>query len=146
MMLVDINLLLYAVNEDDPHHFSARGWLEQKLSGAIPVGLSWAAILGFIRLSTNSKVIPKPLSRAEATERINDWLGQPSVQIVAPGERHWDILQSLLKVVPSSPNWVTDAHFAALAIEQGCQLCLTDEDFAKFPGLRWINPLQTQPT
>ena len=144
MILVDINLLLYAVNEDDPHHVAAQTWLEAKLSGEVSVGLSWVIILGFIRLATNSKVLPKPLSRADAIARIDDWLTHPCVCIVAPGDRHWAILKNLLSSAPPSTNWVSDVHLAALAIERGCDFYSADAGFRKFAGLQWINPLQTQ--
>src|SRR5438034_411627 len=108
MILVDINLLLYAVNADDPHHVAARTWLEDKLSGSVPVGLSWIVILGFIRMATNSKVLPKPLSRADAITRINDWLAQPCVCVATPGDGHWGTLKNLLTSAPPSTNWVTD--------------------------------------
>ncbi|SRR6266404_5107873 len=142
MILVDINLLLYAVNEDDPHHLAARDWLEQKLSLDDPVGLSWIVILGFVRLSTNAKVFPKPLSRQEALDQINSWLAQPCVRVIAAGDRHWKILNPLLRDIPHSPNWVTDAHLAALAIEHGYGFYSADNGFARFTDLQWSNPLQ----
>jgi len=135
--------LLYAVNEDDPHHVAAQAWLEERLSGEVAVGLSWTVILGFIRMATDSKALPNPLSRADAIAIISDWLAQPCVCVVAPGKEQWDTFKKLLLSAPPSTNWVTDVHLAALAIESGADFCSADNGFQRFADLRWSNPLQT---
>src|SRR5436190_23644343 len=94
-------------------------------------------------MATNSKILPKPLSRADAIARIDDWPEQPCVRIVMPGDGHWETLKKLLATAPSSTNWITDAHLAALAIERGADFYSADTGFRKFAGLRWTNPLQT---
>ncbi|MEI6210997.1 MAG: PIN domain-containing protein [bacterium] len=72
---------------------------------------------------------------------IDGWLALPCVQVLAPRENHWRILRSLLEATGTAGNLTTDAHLAALAIENGCELCSTDSDFRRFPALRWVNPL-----
>ena len=141
MKLLDLNLLLYAVNADSEQHVAARGWLEKALSSGEEVGVPWVVLLGFLRLATNQHVFKKPLTIAKAAALIDGWLALPGVRAVAPGEGHWEILHPLLAKAGSNANLTTDAHLAALAIELGAELCSTDSDFARFRGVRWVNPL-----
>lgn len=143
MILVDANLLLYAYNTSSEHHGGARRWLEGLLSRPQqPIGLPWATVLAFLRISTNSRAFPSPYSIAEAASFVSDWLANPAVTLLGPGERHWPILSSLLSTAQIRGPLVTDAHLAALAIEHGAVLYTTDRDFARFPGLRTLNPLE----
>ena len=141
MKVVDINLLIYAINTDTPHHPQAKEWLEASLSSDEPVGLAWIVILGFLRIITSGRIMPTPLSSEVAIEIIDEWLRQPSVQIIVPRERHWDILKELLTPLGTAANLTSDAHLAALAIEYGARLFSTDNDFSRFAGLRWTNPI-----
>jgi hypothetical protein len=139
--LVDLNLLLYAVNRDSPQHQRARSWLERTLGDDEPVGLSWVVVLGFLRLATSPRVFPRPLAPDQAVAAVDGWLAQPAVVTVAPGAEHWRVLRNLLTESGTAGNLTTDAHLAALAIEHGAELCSTDGDFARFRRLRWLNPL-----
>ncbi len=141
MKIVDANLLLYAVNEDAPQHAKARPWLEAVLSGPEPVGFDWTVLLAFLRLSTRAGVFPRPLSPDQAIESIASWLDQPCAEVVDSAERHLEVLGMLLRPLGAGGNLVPDAHLAALALEQGAELCSCDSDFGRFPGLRWTNPL-----
>ncbi len=141
MILPDINLLLHAYNSDSPIHTAARSWWEALLNGTQPVGLSWAAILGFLRISTHRQVLANPLPVATACAHARAWLAQPYVAIVDPGARHAEILFGLLESLGTAGNLTTDAHLAALAIEHQAEIHSTDADFGRFPGLRWTNPL-----
>jgi uncharacterized protein len=139
--LPDVNLFLYAYDSRSPRHPLARDWLEHTLSGAETVGLSWIVLLAFIRLSTRSVVIENPLGVDAAIGLVESWLDQPCVTVINPTERHAAVLRELLAPLGTAGNLTTDAHLAALAIEHGAQLCSCDTDFARFPGLRWTNPL-----
>jgi toxin-antitoxin system PIN domain toxin len=141
MRIVDLNILLYAVNRDTVHHQRIRPWWEAMLSQEEPVGLTWMVLLGFLRLSTNAHVFPKPLTPAQATKRIERWLACPNVRIVQEAEEHWRILRSLIDQSGTSANLTTDAHLAAIAIGNGAELVSCDTDFARFRSLRWSNPL-----
>ena len=141
MKLLDLNLLIYAVNRDSECHDTARCWLEKTLSGKEPVGLAWVVVLGFLRIATNSRILQKPLSPDQALGVVDGWLAQPVVRLLQPGEEHWRILRSLLTHSGTAGNLTTDAHLAALAIENGCELCSTDHDFGRFARLQWMNPL-----
>ncbi len=141
MILVDANLLLYAVNPDLPHHPKARSWLEQVLSGRETVGLPWVVLLAFVRISTNPRVFERPLPVETACRYVDEWLAQPLVSLLTPGEGHWSILSNLLRHTGTAANLTTDAHIAALALERGATVFSTDNDFKRFPGVSHIDPL-----
>lgn len=142
MILLDANLLLYAYNSSSEHHAAARRWLEEVFSRPQPVRLAWASVLAFLRISTNPRAFPYPLSPEEACETVASWLERPMVACLDPGERHWAILSQLLTTTQARGPLVPDAHLAALAIEHGATLCTTDQDFTRFPDLRLFNPLR----
>jgi toxin-antitoxin system PIN domain toxin len=141
VILPDINLLLHAYNADSPSHAAARAWWQARMNGAAPVGLCWAAMLGFVRLATHRQVMTNPLPPKAACDRIRTWLDRPCVSIIEPGPRHADLVFGLIESVGAGGNLTTDAHLAALAIEHQAELHSTDADFSRFPGLRWRNPL-----
>jgi len=139
--VIDLNLLLYAVNRDSPRHSDAKTWLEEAMSGEERIALTWTVLLGFIRLTTSPRILEHPLSVDDALHTVEAWLAQPSVSPLEPGDSHWSILRDLLLEAGAAGNLTTDAHLAALAIEHGAELCSTDTDFARFKRLRWTNPL-----
>lgn len=141
MILVDANLLIYAIDADAPQHKRARPWLEQVLSGVDPVGLPWIVILAFLRITTREGIMLRPLPLDAALAYVQSWLQQPCVEAVAPGAHHWPILFRLLEATGTAGNLTSDAHIAALALERGASVCSTDHDFARFPGIRHVNPL-----
>lgn len=141
MILVDANLLIYAVDSDSPNHARARRWLEKLLSGTTAVGLSWIVILAFVRITTRAGVLKKPLPPERALAFVDGWLAQPYVTAVAPGEHHWPVLRNLLTATGTAGNLVADAHLAAMAIEQGAAIYSTDHDFKRFPGIEHVDPL-----
>jgi toxin-antitoxin system PIN domain toxin len=98
-------------------------------------------VLGFLRVSTNARIVPKPITTQKAIGVVDAWLSLPIVRILHPGEDHWSILRDLLSETGSAGNLATDAHLAAIAIENGCELCSTDADFGRFRHLRWTNPI-----
>ncbi|MGH6933607.1 MAG: type II toxin-antitoxin system VapC family toxin [Dongiaceae bacterium] len=142
VILIDVNLLLYGTIASRPEHSVARGWLESCLNGAAAVGLSWSCLLGFVRLASSRKAFPQPLPFDVAWREVERWLDLPNVWIPGPMERHREILAPLIEKCATRPDLISDAHLAALAIEHGLILCSTDGDFARFPGLRWENPLR----
>ncbi len=141
MKVVDLNLLIYAVNEDAPQHARARRWWEATLNGDEQVGLAWPVALGFLRLSTRAGVLPRPLSAKQALDVVQAWMDHPLVVRLQAGDQHWVILRELLEPTGMAGNLTTDAHLAALAIEYGGTLCSTDGDFARFKSLKFENPL-----
>ena len=141
MKVVDLNLLLYAVNRDSHHHAPAKAWLERTLNDEEPVALPWVVLLGFLRLATSARVFPQPLAPAQAVAIVAGWLARRPVLALSPGDEHWRILRDLLAASGTAGNLTTDAHLAALAIEHAAELCSTDGDFARFRQLRWMNPL-----
>ena len=141
MILVDVNLLVYAVDADSPHHAAARRCVEDVLSGDESVGLAWIVILAFLRITTRPGILRRQLTHEDALAYVDEWLGLDCVHAVVPGPQHWGLLRTLLETAGTAGNLTSDAHLAALAIEQGATLYSTDGDFARFPGLRHVNPL-----
>jgi uncharacterized protein len=141
MVLPDINLLIYAHNLRAPHHQKALYWWNECLQGHEGVALAWVVILGFVRLTTHPKVFAHPLTVEGAVERVEEWLSLPHIHLVHPAPTHFTTWSNLLKRVGTAGNLTTDTHLAALAIDRGLILQTTDADFARFPGLKWNNPL-----
>lgn len=141
MILLDANILIYAVDADAPQHARARRWLERALSGDASIGLPWIVVLAFIRVTTRPGVLRRQLSAEQAVAYVDEWLDQPYVELVAPGAGHWPLLKKLLRQVGAAGNLTSDAHLAALAIEGGLELASTDNDFRRFSGIRLVNPL-----
>ena len=141
MILVDANILIYSHVKTFAQHDLARRWLDQQLSGSTRVGLPWASLLAFLRLVTNPRVFERPESISDAWRQVCHWLACETVWIPHPTERHADLLGELLALPGLHANLVPDAHIATLALEHGLTLYSTDGDFARFPKLRWSNPL-----
>jgi hypothetical protein len=141
VILVDANVLVYAIDSDSHHHRAARRWLEGALSGTAPVGFAWIVLLAFLRVTTRPGILRRPLSPEKATAFVDEWLAQPNARAVAPGEGHWQILRTLLGATGTAGNLTSDAHLAAMALEQGASICSTDRDFERFPGIERIDPL-----
>lgn len=146
MILVDANLLLYAINPDLPRHQQARQWWESALSGTEAVGIPWVVILAFLRLTTNSRVFEHPLNPERALGYIDEWLAQPVTEPLRPGPNHWVVLRNLLDATGTAGNLTTDAHIAALALEHGYAVYSADNDFQRFAGIKHVNPLGPDPS
>ncbi|MDA8027268.1 MAG: PIN domain-containing protein [Actinomycetota bacterium] len=140
-MLVDANVLIYAVDERSRAHSAARNWLEEVLNGSRRVGLPWQSLLAFVRIVTHPRALPVPLTPAEAWSFVADWLDAPAAWVPQPGRGYSDILARLVIDLDLRGNLVSDAALAALAIEHGLAVVSADSDFARFPELTWLNPL-----
>ena len=141
MILVDVNLLLYAEDTVSDFHQAARTWWESQLSDVEPVCLCWPVLTAFIRIGTSARAFRRPLTISEAIERVQSWFNQPCVRMIQPTAQHWAILQRTLREGKALGNLVPDAHLAALAIEHNCVLQTSDADFARFRDLKWNNPI-----
>jgi len=142
MIAIDANLLLYASDTSAADHQASRRWLEDTLSSEEPIGIPWAAVLAFLRVGTNPRIRRNAFSLDEAIAIVAGWFERPTVTLLNPGERHWDILREMMTKGQARGPLVTHAHLAALAIEHGAALATTDRDFARFPGLKFFNPLE----
>ncbi len=143
MILLDANLLIYAVNKDAPDHKAARVWLEKVLSGTQAVGLTWGVLLAFLRITTRPGLLDRPLHNEQAIAFVDEWLSLSVVEIVTPGDAHWRIFSGLLQSTGALGNLASDAHLAAMAIENGATICSADYDFKRFPGVKHVNPLES---
>jgi toxin-antitoxin system PIN domain toxin len=140
-MLVDANLLLYAVDRKSPFHTGAAEWLTEQLNGPRRVGLPWQSLVAFVRISTHPRASITPLDPGEALRYVQDWLAADVAWTPTPGPHHGALLADLIDRYQLRGNLVSDAHLAALAIEHGLTLCSADSDFARFRELSWTNPL-----
>jgi toxin-antitoxin system PIN domain toxin len=141
-LIVDANVLLYAVDDQSHFHTAARTWLDEAMNGVERVGLPWVSLMAFQRIITHPRVTAHPLTPAGAWRHVTDWLDADQAWLPTPGARHRDIFGQLLTDGNLHGNLVTDAHLAALAIAHGTGICSFDSDFARFEGLRWINPVR----
>lgn len=141
-MLIDANVLLCAVNTDDPHHARAARWLTDTLNGPRRVGLPWPSLGAFLRIATNHRAFRDPLRPDRAWAIVADWLDADVVWIPTPTPRHAEVLGRLIATHRIAGNLIPDAHLAALAIEHGLTVYSNDSDFARFPEVTWIDPLR----
>jgi uncharacterized protein len=142
VIVLDANLLLYAYDLQSEKHTKARAWVERVFSDGTPIGLPWQTVAAFLRVVTNPKLPGNRFTAEEATQIVEQWLEQPNVRLLAPGDQHWPLLKQMLLEGQARGPLVSDAQLAALTIEHGGILQTTDRDFARFPGLRLNNPLQ----
>jgi toxin-antitoxin system PIN domain toxin len=143
MILPDINLLVYAHNLRSPKHAKALAWWERCLRGNDGVALPWVVIQGFVRITTHPKIFEHPMTVEDSLGRVEEWLALPHFQIIHPPQDHFKTWATLLGNLGTAGNLTTDAHLAALSINRGLILHSTDADFARFPGLKWHNPLDS---
>ena len=141
MKIVDLNVLLYAVNSDAAQHRIVRKWWEDAVNSGDSIGLPWVVLLGFLRISTNPRVFPKPLRTEDAVGKVDTWLAVENVRVIREQDNHWEVLRALVSESGTAGNLTTDAHLAAPAISHAAVLVSSDSDIRRFKGLRWHNPL-----
>lgn len=141
MIVLDANILLYAYDSASAHHQKARSWVERTFSGSEPIALPWQTIAAFLRIMTNARLPGERFTVEESVHLVDRWLQQPNIRLLAPGDGHWVLLRQMMLEGQAQGPLVSDAHLSALTIEYGGVLHTTDRDFARFPGLRWTNPL-----
>jgi toxin-antitoxin system PIN domain toxin len=141
VIVVDANLLIYSYDKHSRNHAESRSWVEKAFSGQEAVGLPSQSLSAFLRVITNRRLPGTRLMLADATRIVDDWLDQPKIRVLAGGDEHWLIFRRMIVEGGASGALVSDAHLAALTLEYGGVLYTADRDFARFPGLRWVNPL-----
>lgn len=142
MMLIDVNVLVYAHREDAPDHPAYLDWLDSVVNGDRAYGVADLVLSGFLRVVTHPRVFNPPSSLSAALEFATQLRSQPQSVLVSPGSRHWDIFTRLCRAVGAKGNLIPDAYLAALVIESGSEWITTDRDYSRFPGLRWRHPLE----
>ncbi|MFT4225710.1 TA system VapC family ribonuclease toxin [Micropruina sp.] len=140
-MLLDANVLLYSIDRSSRQHPACAAWLSDAFSGPRRVGLPWQTIGTFLRISTHPRVFTRPLRPNQAWEIVEQWLDAPNSWIPDTSDATARILGGMIRDLDLRGNLITDAQLAALAIEHGVAVVSADTDFARFPGLRWVNPL-----
>jgi uncharacterized protein len=143
VIVVDANLLIYSYDVKSEDHKKSAAWLEEILSGTDAVGLPWPCICAFVRVVTNRRLAGMGVAVKDALGAVEEWLQSPNTQILVPGDQHWAMFRQMVFEGQASGALVSDAEIAALTIEYGGVLHTADRDFARFPGLRWVNPIGT---
>jgi toxin-antitoxin system PIN domain toxin len=141
MLLMDVNILVYAHRQDVKNHLKFKTWLEDVINSNSAYGYSELVLSGFLRVVTNPGVFEEPGSLEMALSFANQFRLQTNAVCVAPGNRHWVIFQNLLESTNAKGNLIPDAYHAALAIESGSEWVTTDKGFKRFKGLKFFNPL-----
>jgi toxin-antitoxin system PIN domain toxin len=141
MIVIDVNLLIYAYDTTSSEHRKAREWIEETFSGNEPIGLPWQNISAFLRILTYPGLMGERFTMGQAVAIVDQWAAMPHVRTLAPGASHWALFREMLMKGDARGKLTTDAALAALTIEYGGVLHTNDRDFARFPGLRWVNPL-----
>ncbi len=141
MIVVDANLLIYSYDVRSADHKKSVAWLEDVLSGDETVGLPWQSVTAFLRVVTNRRLPGVRATVEQALLAVEEWLREPNVQMLSSGDQHWSVLRRMIVDGQASGPLVSDAEIAALTVEYGGVLHTADRDFARFPGLRWVNPL-----
>ena len=142
MVLLDVNVLVYAHRAEAPHHKRYQRWLQEQVSSGEAFGISELVLSAFVRVVTHPRIFRTPTPLQEAFRAVGILRDQPNGVLVSPGPRHWDIFADLCRKAEAKGNLVPDAYLAALAIESGCEWITTDRDYSRFPGLRWRHPLR----
>lgn len=140
-MLVDANILLYAVDESSLQHARCRSWLEEHLNGPRRVGLAWQSLVAFVRIATHPRALDHPLTADEAMDHVEAWLAAPASWVPLPTPAHAEVLGGILRRHRVTGDLVPDARLAALALEHGLTVCSADTDFARFGEVEWLNPV-----
>ena len=141
MIVPDVNVLIYAMDANSPQHESAWAWWKSATGGAEHLGFSWGVLTGYVRISTNARIMPQPLTVEQAVAHERAWLSLPRARILNPGPEHLHIMERLLAPFGRGGDLVSDAHLAALAIENGGTVYSADDDFSRFERLAHVNPL-----
>ncbi len=142
MRILDVNLLLYAIDARSAHHANARNFLDRVLNTDETVALPWTVVLGFLSMVTNARVFPNPLTSEQALTVVDGWLARPNVVALEAGPEHWSIVRELMRETGTAGSLVSDAHLAAMAVERGAELCSSDADFARYARLKWVDPVR----
>lgn len=142
MVLLDVNVLVYAHREDAPNHRAYLAWLKDLVNSDQAHGLADPVLSGFLRVVTHPKVFNPPSLMSNALAFAQELRQQPNCAVIAPGPRHGEVFCRLCAVADIKGNLVPDAFLAALAIESGSEWITMDRDYHRFPDLRVRHSLQ----
>jgi hypothetical protein len=142
MILLDVNVLIYAFRTESARHKEYKAWLEETTAGPAACGFSDLVLSAFLRIVTHPRILQPPTPLPKALEFVQGLRDRPNSVRLAPGPRHWELFTELCGQAGATGNLVADAYHAALALESGSEWITTDRDYARFPGLKWRHPLE----
>jgi len=140
MVLLDVNVVVNAMRSDALRHVPVNKYVEALRKAPEPFGVCDLVLSGALRVLTHPRVFNPPTPAAQAKAYVVALRATPNAVIIAPGDRHWEIFTNLLQQSRVIGNLVSEAWYAALAIEHGCEWVTDDADFARFEGLRSRRP------
>jgi toxin-antitoxin system PIN domain toxin len=135
-------MLLYAYDESSNFHLAAKEWFEKTLL-VDEVFFSWHTITGFLRISTNPRILTKPASLTEAVSIVTSWLALENTHLIYLEKKNWPLFSKTLLDAQANGNLVMDAHLAALAASCGATLASTDRDFSRFQYVKVVDPIKS---
>jgi len=141
VILPDVNVLVLAHRTDQDDHEATRDWLVDEVNSERPFALADLAVAGLLRIVTNPRIFARPTPLREVLRFVDGLFEQPTCVPVAAGPRHWEIVRRVITDADARGNLVPDAHLAAIAIEHGATVATRDRGFARFSGVRWLDPL-----
>lgn len=137
---LDVNILVYASNEDDPAHPAARALVERLAAGPDLVHIFWPTLLGYVRIVTHPAILQRPLAPARALANVEALLALPHVRAPAEDEGFWSTYRATAGD-HTRGNAVPDAHVAALMRHHGVGTIYTrDRDYRTFDGITVVDP------
>jgi uncharacterized protein len=140
LILCDVNVLIYAFRSDSDNHALFKSWLESAINGPSAYGIAPQVLASVVRICTHPRIFKIPSSLTDVFQFCSALLQQPNATVIVPGDRHWEIFETICQKSQSKGNIAQDAWFAALAIEFGCEWITTDRDYSRFDGLTWRAP------
>jgi uncharacterized protein len=139
---VDANVLVYASNEDDPVHATARELVELLAAGPDLLYLFWPTLMGYLRIVTRPGLLPRPLRPRDALGNVSDLIALPHVRTPAEATGFWKLYRATAgDHLPG--NAVPDAHLATLMRQHGVRVIYTrDRGFRRFEGIDARDPFK----
>jgi toxin-antitoxin system PIN domain toxin len=143
VFVVDTNVLVYAADEDSPHHARCYALVEAWRRQAAAWYITWGILYEFMRVTTHPRVMRRPWPAAEAWGFVEAVLSAPGLDVLAPTDRHLQVAEEVLREVPHlGGNLVRDLQTAILMREHGIQRIYTrNTDFHRFSFVEPIDPL-----
>jgi len=140
VILADVNVLVNAFRSDSGDHALCHKWLSGILNGNSRYAMALQDLSGVIRITTHHRIFARPSTSTEVLDFCELLIEQPHCVLIQPGPDHWRLFTDLCKTSDVRGSLVSDAWYAALAIESGCEWITLDRDYSRFPGLKWRTP------
>lgn len=140
MILLDVNVLVFAYRRESPRHAAYAEWLAQ-VRRREELALIDVVLSGFVRIVTHPRIYAEPAPTDHALSFVELLRGAPRARSLGPSTAAW---RELAVIAASDDgvrgNLVPDAFLAATARAHGCRVATADRGFARFAGVDWFDP------